>query len=395
MRFLFALTCVLLGAVTTARAETFLILPFFNLSKNTNVDWIGDSLAETVRESLANEGALVLDRQSREEAYRRLSIRANSQLTKASIFVVGEALDATQVVYGSYELLPPPPGTSGRGNLRITAQILDLSKRSAGPEYLELGALEDLARLQAHLAWQTLQFLVPDTAPSEAEFTKRQPPVRVEAIENYTRGLLAANPEQKLKFLQQATQIEPNYSHAHHAMGDLLYKKKDYRGAASAFSKVSASDSHFREAQFRLGLCRYYLGEYDGAQMAFATVSDQVPLNEVYNNLGAAQARSKPAEALKNFEKALEGDTNDPDYHFNVGYALYRNGRLAEAADRFRSVLERVPGDSVATTMLGRCLKGNAPTASELRAAANLERVKETFEESAYRQLKAVLEVRK
>jgi tetratricopeptide (TPR) repeat protein len=93
----------------------------------------------------------------------------------------------------------------------------------------------------------------------------------------------------------------------------------------------------------------------------------------------------------------LEGDPSDPDYHFNVGYALYKQGNLVAAAEKFRAVLDRNPEDAEATTMLGRCLK-SGPTAlskvSDVRADG-LERLKKNYEETAYRQLKAVLEPKK
>ena len=57
------------------RADTFLVLPLFNLSEGPNLDWVGESVSETVRESLAAEGVIVLDRKDRDEAYRRLGIR--------------------------------------------------------------------------------------------------------------------------------------------------------------------------------------------------------------------------------------------------------------------------------------------------------------------------------
>lgn len=387
-----ALIFLLLFTSAVSSAETFLILPFFNLSKTANLDWVGESLSERIREALVNEGALVINRDDRQEAYRRLSIRQNSQLAKGTIIAVGQSLDAEQLIYGSFELIPPtgnPP--KGRGTLRITAQILDLKKMVRGPEYVEVGALEDLARLQTHLAWQTLQFVLPKTAPSEQEFRKRQPVIRIDALENYVRGLLANAPEQKIRLFTQATRLEPKYSQADFQLGRLQWEKKNYRAAADSLAKLAPGDDNYREATFLLGLCRYYLGDFQGAQDSFQTVAQSVPLNEVLNNLGAAQSRRNLPDALGNFRKALEGDSADPDYQFNVGYALFKQGNLQAAAERFRAVLDRDPEDAAAITMLGRCLKKTPPRAAELRSEG-LERLKDNYEESAYWQLKAVLE---
>src|SRR3954454_8621420 len=86
-------------------ADTTLVLPFFNHSTSPNLEWIGESIAETVHDALASEGVLVLDRVDRLEAYRRLSLRPGAELTRASVLKIGDSLDATNVMYGSYELI--------------------------------------------------------------------------------------------------------------------------------------------------------------------------------------------------------------------------------------------------------------------------------------------------
>ena len=115
-----------------------------------------------------------------------------------------------------------------------------------------------------------------------------------------------------------------------------------------------------------------------------------MPLNEVLNNLGAAQSRRNLPEALDSFAKALEGDSSDPVYHFNAGYALWKQGKFEAAAERFRAALDREPSDGEATLMLGRCLKKTPFRPADSRE--NFERLKTNYEESAWWQLKAVLE---
>jgi tetratricopeptide (TPR) repeat protein len=370
-------------------ADTFLVLPFFNNGKVNNLDWIGESISEAIRESLASEGVLTLDRDAREEGFRRLSMRPYSPLTKASVIRLAESLDADQVIFGSYDVLPAADKAS-KGAIRIQAQAVDLKKARKGPDYSESGSLEDLAKLQTHLAWQVLGFISPDRRPSEEQFRERLPVTRVDAIESYIRGLVAAAPDAKLKYFSQAVRLEPKYSNANFELGRLQYQKKAYRPAADALQRVPQANVHYREALFLLGLSRYYLGEFAAAEQAFQTVATQVPLNEVLNNLGAAQSRLNQRAALDNFRKALEGDASDPVYHFNVGYALMLLGDFGAAADRFRAVLDRNPGDTEATAMLGRCLTP-VPSKGQARSQG-VERLKENYEESAYWQLKAVLE---
>jgi tetratricopeptide (TPR) repeat protein len=391
LRFVKIVVCLCLTLGPVRAADTVLVLPFFNLSSSTNLDWIGESIAETIRESLSAHDLLALDREERQEAFRRLSIRPYALLTRASVIKLAESLDAGWVIFGQYSLAPAPAPSMGA--LRITSRILDLKRIKQGPELTELGALEDLAAIETHLAWQALQALAPKMAISEEEFRKARPSIRVDALENYIRGLVASAPEQKHRFFTQAARLDARFSQPCFQLGRLHTEKKDYRVALGWLERVDRLDSHYFEAQFLLGICRYYTGDYAGAESAFRLVAEAVPLNEVFNNLGAAQSRRNEPQTLENFQKALEGDDADPDYHFNIGYALWKRGQFDAAAQRFRAALDRKPNDSDATLMLGRCLSKSAPRAGDPKHDG-LERLKLNYEETAYRQLKAELGVK-
>jgi len=390
VRFVLA-TAVFFAVVSTAAADSYLVLPFFNVSRNQNVNWVGESLAEAMRENLASEGLIVLDRDDCVEAYRRLSIRPYSSLTKASVIKIGEAVDAEHVIFGHFDLTPASAGSKSRGSLQITAGLLDLRHLREGPEFVEIGAVEDLASLQGHLAWQTLRYIKPKGAPSESEFRARHPTVRIDAIESYVRGLVANNPDEEHRLFTQAARLDGQYSQPCFQLGRLLWKKKEYKSAGDWFQKVSASDVHYREANFFLGLCRYYTGDFAAARAAFQLVARSVPLSEVYNNLGAAESRANLPEALENFRKALEGDSTDTSYLFNSGYSLWKQGKYDEAAVQFRAVLVRNPSDTQASMLEARCARQSGPRAGD-PATEGLERLKTNYEESAYWQLKAALQ---
>ncbi len=393
MRRLLLLFFLLFG-ISGARSNAVLVLSFFNLSSSagsSNLDWIGESISEAIREGLASSGALVHERETREEALRRLSIRPGATLTTASVIKLGELLDAGQVIYGEFSVTPAAEGSQSMGSLRIVARTLDLQGFRKGPELEEIGALEDLAALERHLAWEALRLVAPRAAVSEEEFRRNRPTVRVDALENFVRGLLASSPEQKHRFFTQAARLDPEYSQPRFQLGRMFAEKKDYRVAAGWLEGVKPADSHYMESRFLLGLCRYYGGDFAGAAPAFEAVARAVPLNEVLNNLGAAQSRLNQPASLDNFRKALEGDPADPDYHFNVGYALWKRGDFAAAAESFRAVLERSPEDPQATIMLGRALQKNGPRPGDPNSDG-LERLKLNYEETAYRQLKAELD---
>lgn len=387
----------IVSGVWGMRAETVLVLPFSNQSNSAinsasspaNLDWVGESISEAIRESLVSQGVLALEREDRLEVFRRLSLRPNALLTRASVIKAGEALDASEVIYGHYELTPAGLGSAGgsRGVLRIGARVLNLKRFQQSPELEEAGPLEDLATLEARLSWQVLQKLLPKTAPAQDEFLRARPRVRLDALESYIRGLLAASQEQKHRFFMQAARLDAAYSQPCFQLGKSYWGKKDYRVAAGWLARVQRDDQHYLEAQFFLGLCNYQMGEYTAAGKCFQTVAASVPLNEVYNDMGAAQTRSNLTAAIESFRKALEGDSTDLDYRYNLGYALWKDGQFQEAADSARAVLEGNPDDADAATLLN-----HAERREPFRAGSEgHERLKTNYEETAYRQLKAEL----
>lgn len=410
MRLYLRAALVLSASAIPVFAQNAAVLPFSNVSlfnaspeastirSPASMDWIGESIAETLRAALATRGVLIFERDRIAEAYRRLQLRERTELTEASILKLGEVLDAEQVVHGTFSFVPAAAAggstSTSKGSLKIQARVSDRRHLRQSAVFEETGAIEDLATLESHLAWRALTMVAPSRAPAEAEFRSLRTPVPLDVLENYIRGLLATAPEQKEKYFTQAARLDPDYSPPAYELGRIHFDKKEYREAAVWLEHVGPSENHYREATFLLGFARYQAGDFEAARKAFQTIAEKVPIGPVWNNLGAAESRLSLPQAVDTFRKALDQDQSDPDYHFNLGYALFKKGDFTAAADRFRAVLDRNPGDSMATLLLGRCLKKQglrAATASDARLQA-LERLKDTYEERVYFQLKSILE---
>jgi len=397
-------------------AQNTAILPFSNVSASNaisnpaSMDWIGESIAETLRAAFSARGVLTLERDRTAEAYQRLHLRERTELTEASMLKVGEVLDAEQMVYGTFSFVPAATGvaagnpaatspSASKGSLKIRARVSDRRRLQQSAVFEESGAIEDLASLESHLAWRALTVVAPARAPAESQFRTLRPAVPLDVLENYMRGLMAAAPEQKEKYFAQAARLDPDFSPPAFELGKIHFEKKEYREAADWLAHVGPTENHYREASFFLGYARYQAGDFEAARKAFQTIAEKVPIAPVWNNLGAAESRlNLLPQAVETFRKALDQDPSDPDYHFNLGYALFKKGDFTAAADRFRAVLDRDPSDQMATLLLGRCLKkqGLRPskgetTASDARLQA-LERLKDTYEERVYFQLKSILE---
>lgn len=371
-------------------AETVLILPFFNVSRSANLDWIGDSLSETILEALAAEGLGVVPPENREEILRQMSVRRYAILTRASVMEVAVNCDAGLVLYGEFDFTPAQAGGASKGALRLALRILDVRRMRRGAEFSVTGPLEELSTLQSRLAWQSLHALSPAATQTEEDYRRNHPPIRIDALESYVRGLLSTVTDVKYKLFTNAVRLEPAFSQPCFQLGKLNFSARNYRGAADWLQKVNPADIHYREAIFFLGLSRYHAGDFKGAAEVLRKLAGMVPLAEVLNNLGAAQLRTADAGAAESFLKAVETDPGDPVYHFNAGYALWRKGDYEPAAESFRAALQRKPEDDTATLLLGRCLKQQGPRPGDLKTEA-LERLKTEYNESAWLALKSML----
>lgn len=382
---------VVAGAVfaQATSSRTILVLPFSNITDVDRLDWVGEGVSESVRDSLAAAGLLTLDRDERQEGFRRLGIRANAPISKATALRLGQILDADLLVFGEFSISPEP---NSRGYLKVAAQIIDLEQMTRAAEVLQAARLEELARLQRELSYRVLQTVAPSLAPSREVFAERTPPVKLDALELYVRGLVAEQSDERLQHLTAAARLDPKFAQAIYEVGRLHFKRRAFREAADWLARVAPQDANYAESIFLLGLAHLANGEPARAVTAFQKAMALAPLGEVNNNLGVAWSRQSDLNrAVEQFERALEGDANDPDFLFNLAYARWRQGKLNECVPHLRAMLERVPEDGEAQQLRTMCEQGVAFSTQDARWVAR-ERLKLKFEERAYRQLKALVE---
>ncbi|MEP6962230.1 MAG: tetratricopeptide repeat protein, partial [Acidobacteriota bacterium] len=217
----------------------------------------------------------------------------------------------------------------------------------------------------------------------EADARTLRPPVILGAEESFIRGLMTPSLDQREKYFLQAARLDPHFARPNLELGKIELARKRYAAASAWLLKVELANLHFPEASFYLGVAKFRDGDYAAAQAAFQRITESLPAAEVFNNLGAAESRRSQLHALSSFGQALEVNPNHPDYHFNMGYILWKTGQFDAAAERFRAVLERDPNDQMATILLGRSLqkqglrKGNP---ADLRFET-MERFKDTYDD--------------
>ncbi|MBV9268423.1 MAG: tetratricopeptide repeat protein [Acidobacteriaceae bacterium] len=382
--------CLFLLAAAPARPASVLILRFYNNSEFPDLNWVGESIADTLMTELGGANEIVFSRTVRADALKRLSLRPDANYTKASVMRLGQSLDADYVCFGGFDItLPSPDAAVKDANLHIAARFIDLRKLHDGPELSETGKISELSRLQEHLAYLTIKYLQPNTTMKAEDLMSPEKTVRLDAEESYVRGLLSSNREQKQKWFTQAAALQPNFPGPVFELGKLALEQKQYAQAITWLRRIQPSDPNFAEARFKMGLAAYDSGDYPAAVASFNEVVKTYPLSEIYNDLGAAEnALGHTAAATEDFRKALESDPDDSTYLFNLGTALLKSEAYQDAAKQFQQVLTSDPDDAEASDLLDRATR-REPLAS---GKVPPQRLKNSFDETAFRQLKAVLQ---
>jgi len=357
-------------------------MPFENQSGAPGIEWIGESFPSVLGQRLGSPTLYVLTREDRLRAYDRVGIPAELHPSRATVYRIAEQMDVDFVVLGRYSF-------DGRV-FTAAAQVLDMRNVRLLPEVSESGPLLDLIRVQTALAWDLLHSLRATVSVTKQAFVDGAPPIRLDAFENYTRGILATSNDEKVRRLREAVRLNPTYGDAWLELGKTYYSLQQYAQAVSALAQVPATDAVAREANFYLGLSAYYQADYAKAESAFSFVEARLPLTEVYNNLGVVTSRRGKKNAADYFQKAVQLDPNDADYHFNLAVALFRNNDTGGAARELKECLALRPNDAEARSLADAITgspKGSSGAAPTNATRVPLERIKRNYDESSFRQL--------
>ncbi|HEV2194801.1 MAG TPA: tetratricopeptide repeat protein [Candidatus Acidoferrum sp.] len=322
----------------------YVVLPFENAGAPAKLDWLGEGLEELTIERLTAAGEQVYSHAGRAAELERYGLPTGSTFSRATMLRVAEDLDADYVIYGKY--------AAKGASLTVEMRILSINPLSLRPPVRESGPVDSLMDLHTRLLWRTLSSRDGRYALSLADFTKRQRPLRLDAFEQFARGLQTADADAKLRQLHEAARLEPDWPDSNFALGEAYFAKKDYNAALAWFFKVPKTYDRYPEALFFSGVCRLQLNQPDHAEEDFHSLQEAVKsssvggadLPEVLNDLAIAQARQgKVAAAQASLKRAAEMAPGEDDYSFNRGLLALQSDDASAAVDYFREAAEREP----------------------------------------------------
>ena len=199
---------VAMAPVMAARAQdeaggrVVLVLPFDNRSGQANLDWIGESFANTLNARLRSAGFLTISRDDRVYALDHLGLPEGFRPSRATTIRIAQTLDAQFVVVGNFSVKD--------GTVTARAQVLAVNKLNMTAPLEQAADLPRLLDIENNLAWLVARTMDPKFAVSQATFQAASAGLKLDAYESYIRGLTAVSPDERMNRLKTAVSVRPS-----------------------------------------------------------------------------------------------------------------------------------------------------------------------------------------
>ena len=364
------------GSGERGHDRILLVFPFDNGTGQPNLEWIREAAPEILSARFASAGFAPMSRADRMYALDHLGLPQQFQPSRASSLKLAQTLDVDSIVVGSYK-------SDGTG-FEAEAQVVDVQRLRMSEVVSVRGEMRNLIPVFDTLAWKLTKLLDPSFNVAPETFVAAGASLRLDAFEQYIRGISEADQEERLRHLRQAVALSPGYGPAWMALGKAAFNGQQYEQAAAAFAKVGRNDPNALEAEFYRGLSLLFSGSYAKAEESFGEVARVLPLGEVLNNEGVAVSR-QGHDGTGLFVQAAAADPNAADYHFNLAVSLKRHGTDAGAVNELTQCLKLRPNDTEAQELMAQWKASKAMGGSEGKAEP-LERIVRTFDAVAFRQ---------
>lgn len=391
-------------------ADVVMVLPFENTSNRAEYNWVGESFADALAELLNKPGLIVVSSDERELAYQRLRLPETVIPSRATAIKIARQARATMIVVGSYSVTPPPTASADKqptdAYVQVTSRVIKVNEGRTLGEVMDGGwatrqfdyggALTTLQDIHGRLAYQILYQRDKALPYSQNQIVQEATKIPQKAFEAYVKGVqLELRSETRINYLKNALHYHAEalggavYPQAAFELGRSYMSLGNWKEATEYFSKLQKKEPHYAEAAFYASLGYTKLGDYGRALATIVPLSSDLPLIGVYNNAGAvavqagrenksdAERKRLLAQANEFLQKASESAPSDQMIHFNLGYALFLQGKYSEAAEHFRPVITNNQRDGQAYFLFAKSLekqgKAEAATAADNMARSYLQ----------------------
>jgi len=298
------------------------ILPFYNASGNTSLDWLSASMAEMLTSDIGQSAQVRMVSGDRlEQVLRDLHVSANSQPDPTMLRRVAEFTNAQTLIYGQY--------IQAGSQIRITTTVRDLAHDAQSsvttdvPDQNQLLASVDKLAADLRLKLSTDPKVLNDLKAHAVRPTTNS----VDALRAYEAGVTLERDGKDLDAQQQfqtAITADPNFALAYAKLAD-AYSNLGHDDLAQTQSRHAVDLSENLPAQER------YLIEADNARINHNT-----------------------QKAIDAYQQLAAADPSDTDVQFALAGLYEQQGDYKAAKQKLAAVLANDPKNVEALLASGR-----------------------------------------
>ncbi|MEO6212144.1 MAG: protein kinase [Vicinamibacterales bacterium] len=364
------------ATIASPLPQSLAVLDFRNLSRQSDDDWIGSGIAESVSADLSRVPGLTLVGRDKMLATLRSAGAAGIDPTGDAL-ALGSILGCRWILLGSFQRLGPA--------LRLTSQLTDVATGEVvAAEKLDgpVDTLFDMQDLLSCAVLRTLHIKLP--TPAQGVIQRRD----LHAFECYARGrrlwqrLEKGTFEQARELYEKAISQEPAHAQALAGLAALHAMRFTFTTDAAELEQAAqyarrsiAADPLLGEPHVWLGYALMRCDRMDEALGAELRAADLDPVNGYppYFAGCVQQFRGRPGDAMPFLQRAVEVDPSHGFAWVALAWAHQSLGNLltCQWCVERAVALETTPGakpTAGASGLLGECLRlqGQLP---EARAA--------------------------
>jgi TolB-like protein/DNA-binding winged helix-turn-helix (wHTH) protein/lipoprotein NlpI len=333
------------SAEPAARGKSIAVLPFVNMSADSDQEYFADGISEELLNTLAQFDDLRVVGRTSSFSFKN---------SDADLKEIGEALNADVILEGSVRTVGD--------QVRITAQL------NGAKDGFHLWSetydreLTDIFTIQTEIATAIADALRVSLSSEERERLATAPTENLAAYQAYLLGrqrqakFITATTEEAIEYFQRAIELDPKLALAYVGLAKSYLEQAEDSGrrpeemnarAQAAADKALELDDRLAEAHVALGDVKWATNDFEGAEVAFqralALNPNSVMAYLSYGNLlGFELARYEEALALT--RKAVELDPLSLEAIVLLGQDLEYLGQFDEALAWYEQLLEIDPG---------------------------------------------------
>lgn len=303
-------------------ANSLAIMPFYNASGDTSLDWLGSSLAEMLGSDIGQSAQVrMVSAERLQQVLKDLHVSANSQPDPAMLRRVAEFTNAQTVIFGQYIQAGP--------QIRINTTVLDLAHDTRSSITTDVASQSQLLASVDKLAGDLRQKLSsdPKVLSDLKAHAMRPTTTSVDALRAYEAGMALERDGKDIEAQQQfqaATTADPNFALAYAKLAD-AYANLGHDDLAQTASRRALDLSEGLPVQER------YLIEADNARINHNT-----------------------QKAIDAYQQLAKADPSDTEVQFSLAGLLEQQGDYTGSKQRLAQVLAGDPKNVEALLANGR-----------------------------------------